>query len=306
MHMGPDAGQTTLQQAKAMIRGQLGEPPKVRAAPLTDGATCPGRGAAVRSSKAAPTFPVRREAPSAPGTSSVPPASGLLPGSSSGEPGSLQATNLAVLKLVEKMEGRLDRKKDGIFLGTGGADDEDVDVQAPRFGRLPGARGAHDSRLLDDEMQRRPAVYADLMERLMTTALSREGPSSTDAMHFLHTEVAVSKQKTLGYMATIVADIHRASKDGDLQQVRLKSLRGLACIEQYCLDDNWKQAWKLTGLKEPPWGRFAEQHVDRIREANNRSQLIPQEWASIMIQAVQDEAVLVKARGRKGRGETEG
>ena len=27
MHMGPDMGQTTLQQAKAMIRGQLGEPP---------------------------------------------------------------------------------------------------------------------------------------------------------------------------------------------------------------------------------------------------------------------------------------
>ena len=204
------------------------------------------------------------------------------------------------------MEGRLDKKKDGIFLGTGGGDGEDAAAQALRFGRLPGARGAHDARLLDDEMQRRPAVYTDLMERLMTTALTRDGPSSTDAMHFIHTEVAVSKQKTLDYMATVVADIHRASKEGNMDKVRLKSLRALACIEQYCLDDNWKQAWKLTGHKEPPWGKWAEQHVDRIKEANNRSQLIPQEWASIMIQAVQDEAVLVKARGRKGRGETEG
>ncbi len=136
MHMSPDLGQTTLQQAKAMIRGQLGEPPKVRAAPLTDGAAGARRGGAARSSDAvrvAPTFPVRREAPSAPGTSSVPPASGLLPGSSSGEPGSLQATNLAVLKLVEKMEGRLDRKKDGIFLGTGGGDDEDVHLVLDGF-----------------------------------------------------------------------------------------------------------------------------------------------------------------------------
>ena len=143
------------------------------------------------------------------------------------------------------------------------------------------------------------------MEKLMAKALTREGPGTHDALRFIHEEVAIHKQKTLGYMATIVGDIHRASKEGNVDKVRLKSLRALACIEQFCLDDNWEQAWKLTGHKEPPWGKWAEQHVERIKEANNRSQLIPQEWASIMIRAVQDEQVLVKARGRKKRGETE-
>ena len=38
--------------------------------------------------------------------------------------------------------------------------------------------------------------------------------------------------------------------------------------------------------------------MSTIRRANASSQLIPEEWVSIMVQLVQDEAVLRKARGR--------
>jgi len=174
------------------------------------------------------------------------------------------------------------------------------DEEESSLGRLPGCRGSHDARLLASAMERHPDRYAAVMEQGMKEVLERMGSSAGDAITLPYAEkaMAICKQRTLGYLVFGLCNLHRLQVQGKENHARLLTMKLLAAADQFCLDDNWAQAWRQTGLAEPPWAAYNSQDRGSILRSFKHSSLIPPEWMAIYLQATLDDRILLKSRGK--------
>ena len=130
-----------------------------------------------------------------------------------------------------------------------------------------------------------------------------EEPGSALALHYINECVPVGKQKTLGYFLFGLAAIHKAFMEDEPDKAKLLVLLMLMAGDQYALDENWTTAWKLTGMRHPPWSTWSAQDLATMRRQHQASALADRSWVAAMIGAIKDEDVLVKRRGKgKGRG----
>ena len=70
---------------------------------------------------------------------------------------------------------------------------------------------------------------------------------------FVAEQLPISRQKTLGYMSSLLRQIHEAAVEGNTACVRFLAMAGICMNEQFCLDENWSPRWRLFGLQTAPW-----------------------------------------------------
>jgi hypothetical protein len=73
--------------------------------------------------------------------------------------------------------------------------------------------------------------------------------------------------------------------------------------EQLCLDNNWKTAWELTDLPDPPFQEWQTQDVPAIAATRPKSLLAEQRWVAAITAKAKDDKVLYDRRtSAKGGG----
>ena len=63
--------------------------------------------------------------------------------------------------------------------------------------------------------------------------------------------VPVGLSRMAGYALSGFATIHEMMLEGKHRQARLHTIRMMAAVEQFLLDESWGVASRLTGVEEP-------------------------------------------------------
>ena len=128
---------------------------------------------------------------------------------------------------------------------------------------MAGAKGAAAGERLRASMRRHPELFRKRLEKNMVEALELPEETPQMALTYVTKKVPVERQRALGHLVFLLAHIHTALAKREHERARLLTLLGLAAAEQSCLDQNWKTAWKLTGLEGPPFQEWSQQPLCR-------------------------------------------
>jgi len=180
--------------------------------------------------------------------------------------------------------------------GLVNSDDSDAD---DGLGPLAGSRHSMALEKLHTAMRRPPAPFATRME---TLAADVAGVSDLAKVgeKYVADQLPVGKQKTLGYMAHLLGQIHTAAHEKDLDRVRFLSMAGITMAEQFSLDENWQTAWRMFGMAVPPWVDWAQSDAATLRREHAHARTADGRWVSAVVGAFKDEEVLRKKRGKGG------
>ena len=121
------------------------------------------------------------------------------------------------------------------------------------------------------------------------------------AARYAEAAMAMGKQRILGYMVQALAGIHAHLARGETDAARCLTLRSLAAADQSCLDNHWRTAWEITGLRLPPFGAWSAADTATLRQQHAASPLLQPEWVAAYVGKAKDYEALVKRRsgGRK-------
>jgi hypothetical protein len=177
------------------------------------------------------------------------------------------------------------------------------DEEASAGPSLAGTRGSEAAEDLKASRLRLPGAFADAMEARLLVAIDEDSMGDSSVNKFARECIPVGRQKTLGYMIWLLCYIHRALRQKKFDEARLLSLTGLMISEQTCLDNNWKTAWELTDLPDPPFQEWQTQDVPAIASARPKSLLAEQRWvAAITAKATDDKVLYDRRTSAKGGG----
>ena len=112
--------------------------------------------------------------------------------------------------------------------------------------------------------------------------------------------VPVGLSRTAGYALSGFATIHEMMLEGKHRQARLHTIRMMAAVEQFLLDESWGVASGLTGVEEPPWSHWASQDLPSIRKQYIYTRLMDATWIGAIINELKEEDWLFKKRGKGG------
>ena len=76
---------------------------------------------------------------------------------------------------------------------------------------------------------------------------------------FVAEQPPIRRQKTLGYMSSLLRQIHEAAVEGNTACVRFLAMAGTRMNEQVYLVESWSTSWRPFGLHTAPW-------TDRMRK----------------------------------------
>jgi hypothetical protein len=177
------------------------------------------------------------------------------------------------------------------------------DEEASAGPALAGARGSEAAEDLKAARLRLPGAFADAMEARLLVAIDEDSMDDSSVNKFARDCIPIGRQKTLGYMVWLLCYIHRALRQKKFDKARLLSLTGLMMSEQHCLDNNWKTAWELTDLPDPPFQDWLTQDVPAIASTRPKSLLAEQRWVAAITAKAKDDKVLYDRRtAAKGGG----
>jgi hypothetical protein len=145
-----------------------------------------------------------------------------------------------------------------------------------------------------------------VMESRLLVAIDEDTLDDSSANRYARECIPIGKQKTLGYMVWLLCYIHRALKQQKFDKARMLTLSGLMISEQQCLDNNWKTAWELTDLPDPPFQEWQMQDVLSMAASRPKSLLAEQRWVAAITAKAKDDQVLFDRRsGGKGSGKAD-
>ena len=73
---------------------------------------------------------------------------------------------------------------------------------------------------------------------------------------------------------------------------RLQTLRMMAALEQFLIDENWSVASRVTGMEEPPWGHWATQDLAAIRRQFVYTRMVEATWVGALINELKGGGVV--------------
>lgn len=185
------------------------------------------------------------------------------------------------------------------------SDDSDA-IHKDSLGRLPGAKGALAGGKLRKAMQKHPEAFSARMDANVVAALEEDQLTSRvishSLMRYAQECIPVGGQRTLGDMVAAMAQIRSSLIKGDVARARMLSVGSLVMTEQSALDGNWKTAWRLMGLQQPPWHEWSTMDVFAVRKEYSESRLADNKRFAAVIAGLKDEDFLVKRRVQGGNG----
>ena len=200
-----------------------------------------------------------------------------------------QLFQLALLKLMTKLDEKTDTKKKKKITGLAeedGDDDEESNVQEGFLG-LKGAKGTLNVERLKASMEKEPEAFAKKMESLMAKAVDSEKLDESGIRRF-EKSMPLGTQRVLGFCTHALIEILILMQKSKPHAAKLLLLQTLSMIETFCLDEDFTLAWKLTHLPQPPWSHRNNLDVTAFRKEHDRSQLQEPVWNSAYLGELQD------------------
>lgn len=180
--------------------------------------------------------------------------------------------------------------------GSDGSSDSDTNAGAG------GARGLERARRLQQSMNAEPAAFNQEFRERMREHLKSDSDSHKLSLQYAM-QLPVERSKMLGYFVWAIASINQDLKKGDPALAELRSMRVLASLEQFMIDQHWRSAWPLSGLDEPPWPLWEHTSLSSHQRTHTASPLLSESWVATAISRTRDEQFLRRQRGKgEGRG----
>ena len=117
-----------------------------------------------------------------------------------------------------------------------------------------GGKGIEAAEKLRVAMARNPEAYQSRMESKMMKAVK------CTEIKFIR-----AAPVTGGYALAGYAEILKLMVENKPRQARLHTLKMMAAMEQFLIDENWTVAARLIGGEEPPWGLWSAQDLGALR-----------------------------------------
>ena len=207
---------------------------------------------------------------------------------------------LSMLKLLKDLQGKTSKKSKklpGLIGGIGSSSEEEGGETWSSTSR--GGKAIEAVEKLRAAMKQNPGAYLEKMEMRMQRAVGAEEMGPTIPEKFIQS-VPVGRSRTAGYALTGFATIHKLMLEGKARQARLHTVRMMAAMEQFLLDESWGVASRLTGVEEPPWAHWASQDLPSIRKQYIYTRLMDATWIGAIINELKEEEWLLKKRGKGG------
>ena len=212
---------------------------------------------------------------------------------------------VSMLKMLSDLSGKKKEKKPRKLPGLShiGSSSEDEDSTS-WSSTSRGGKGIEAVEQWKQAMKAHPDAYLERMEARMCRAVAASEMDPTIPSKYIQT-VPVGKAKTAGYALFGFSEILRLMLENRPRQARLHTVRMMASMEQFLIDESWTVASRLTGADEPPWGVWAVQDLSALRRQYIYTRLAESTWVGALINELKEEEWLMKKRGGKS-GEGKG
>lgn len=90
----------------------------------------------------------------------------------------------------------------------------------------------------------------------------------------------------------MLAHIHGLLIKEDVSRARRLAAGGTMAAEQSAVDGNWKTAWRLLGLQQPPRHEWASMDIGSVREEYSKFRLADTRWVAAVIADLKGEDFL--------------
>lgn len=214
-------------------------------------------------------------------------------------PENLSLDQLMKAQLIQMMQGKVGKKnkKDKKLPGLPSWEDsQSSDEEGGTWSSSSkGGRGIEAVERLQHAMVQHPRPYQDRVEQKMVKSVEMLKLDASTPGKYIR-GVPVGKSRTAGYCLHGFAEVHRLMILGEMDQARLHTLRMMAALEQFLIDENWQVASRLTGLEEPPWSEWAVQDLGTLRRQYVYSRLVEPTWVGAHINQLKEEEWLIKKR----------
>ncbi|CAE7534355.1 unnamed protein product [Symbiodinium sp. KB8] len=158
-----------------------------------------------------------------------------------------------------------------------------------------GGRGIEAVERLNAAMKQHPQAYLERMEGKMVRAVGSAELGPTVPLEYVKA-CPVGKARTAGYCLQGFAQVHKLMLENKPRLARLQTLRMMAALEQFLIDENWSVASRVTGMEEPPWGHWATQDLAAIRRQFVYTRMVEATWVGALINELKEEEWLAKKR----------
>ena len=231
-------------------------------------------------------------------------ADGPVPkwGPSASEP--MGAFLLSVAKILERQEqpkeARSKKRIFGLPAGHAEGSDESGSGSDAEVGGLKGVRGLLISERLTESMERHLARFrTDMRRRLLRhLGVSEDGPRRSFEYAM---QMPIERQRVMGYFLWTLCHLDKLMYHERYEEARLATLRGIAMIDQRCLDGHWTTSLPMFGCRhEPGWASWEKTQLGTHRRTFTASPLLNEMWISASLGKAKDEAWLRKNRFAPG------
>lgn len=206
---------------------------------------------------------------------------------------------VSMLKMLSDLSNKKKEKKPKKLPGLSHLASSSEDEDSTSWSSTSrGGKGIEAVEQWKQAMKAHPDAYLERMEARMCRAVAASEMDPTIPSKFIQT-VPVGKAKTAGYALFGFSEILRLMLENRPRQARLHTVRMMASMEQFLIDESWTVASRLTGADEPPWGVWAVQDLAALRRQYIYTRLAESTWVGALINELKEEEWLMKKRGGK-------
>ena len=117
------------------------------------------------------------------------------------------------------------------------------------------------------------------------------------ALVYAKQKMLVGKCEWAGHVVCMLAAIHGAMVEGDMERARYLSVGSLLVMDTFLLEGSWGLGYRILNIDDPPWPSWEAQQVKKLANMQARSKLMPAAWWQVFNAEAKDEDQAIKRRG---------
>ena len=153
---------------------------------------------------------------------------------------------------------------------------------------------------LRETVKRNPKAAYEKLEKGMKEAICVKDLDEMSALVYAKQQMLIGRCEWAGHVACMLAAIHGAMVEDDLDRARFLSVGAMLVLDTYLLEGTWGLGYRILNIDDPPWGAWDQQQVKKLAEKQARSKLMPAAWWMVFNAEVRDEDQAIKRRAGPG------
>lgn len=149
---------------------------------------------------------------------------------------------------------------------------------------------------LRDTVRLNPKAAYEKVEKGLMEAICVKELDEKSALVYAKQKMLVGKCEWAGHVVCMLAAIHGAMVEGDLDRARFLSVGSLLVMDTYLLENSWGLGYRILNIDEPPWSTWDPQQVKKLALMQARSKLMPAAWWQVFNAEAKEEDQAIKRR----------